>query len=282
MAANSDHVPNGFGLGHTGQLCHELELAGVELLASFGSNGTLVGGVTLMTNVGATLAADGAAAQFGQQVFDVLASGLRLSVSLRELGHGSNAQVAFSTLCSLLRKAVDDAAASPERVELVVDAESLVPRAAWRIRRKQLGDGPVHLLPSQSAMQAGRLVHERRQNEIFWSQLRQGCTRGNVRAAFAPAVYSQCSLLSAEIATGVLPATAIQVPPGTAWLPMRVDVSRFADDGGSLCEGTIEHVLCRCVEIGDELHDSVCWPTARMRHDAWLNRRLAIISDRFR
>ena len=92
---------------------------------------------------------------------------------------------------------------------------------------------------------------------------------------------SPCSLLSAETATGVLPGAAVQVPAGTAWLPMRIDLSRFADSGGCLQENAIERALCRSVEIGELLHDAVHWPTARMRHDAWLNRRLAIIVTGF-
>jgi len=281
MAVNSDHVPNGFGLGHTGQLCRELELAGVEILSSADSNGALAGGVTLSVNARPALVSDGAAAQFRQQAFDVLAGGLRLSVSVCELGESIDAAAAFSGICSILRKAMDDAGASPDRVEIVVDAEALAPQAASRARRELLGDGPIYLLPGQFAMHADNSCGERRQRGPVWPQLWQACTTGNVRTAFASAVYSQCSLLSAENATGVLPETAIQVPAGTAWLPMRIDISRFVNDGGSLHENKIEHALCRCVEIGDMLHDVVYWPTARMRHDAWLNRRLAIVLTGF-
>jgi hypothetical protein len=43
-----------------------------------------------------------------------------------------------------------------------------------------------------------------------------------------------------------------------------------------LCESSIENALRRCVAIGDALHDLIRWPTAQLRHDAWLNRRLAL------
>jgi len=281
MAVNSDHVPNGFGPGHTGQLCRELELAGVDLPSSVDSDGVPVSDVTLVVDARSSLASDVASAQLRQQVFDVLIKGLRLSASVCGLGEESDAHAAFSGVCKILRAATNDATASPDRVEIVVDAQVLAPQAAWRIRREQLGDGLIHLLPGQATMQAGESCHERRQHDLFWPQLWQVCTSRNVQTAFAPAVYSPCSLLSAEIATGILPDTAVQVPAGTAWLPMRMDISRFADAGGFLREGAVEHALCSCIDIGDLLHDSVDWPTARMRHDAWLNRRLAIILTGF-
>ena len=281
MAVNSDHVPNGLGLGHTGQLCRELELTGVELLSTLDGNGALASGVALQANARDTLASDGAAAQFRQQAFDILASGMGLSVSVCETGEGTDANAAFSSVCELLRSAAVDAAVSPDRVEMVADAEAIAPQTAWLLRRERLGDGPVHLLPGLSAMQPGRLRRDSGPHELFWPQLWQAHTTGNVQAAFAPAVHSPCSLLSAEAATGVLPGTAVQVPPGTAWLPMRMDLSRFADGGGHLRLNAIEHAVCRSVEIGELLHDTVNWPTARMRHDAWLNRRLAIIVTGF-
>lgn len=281
MAVNSDHVPNGLGPGHTGQLCRELELAGVELLSTLDSNGALASGVTLQANARETLASEGAAAQFRQQAFDILARGMRLSVSVCEVGEGTDANAAFSSVCDLLSSAMYDAAVPSDCVEMVIDADVMAPQIAWRLRCQRLGDGPLHLLPGRSAMQPCRSHRDAGPQALFWPQLWRAHATGNVQVALAPAVYSPCSLLSAETATGVLPGAAVQVPAGTAWLPMRIDLSRFADSGGCLQENAIERALCRSVEIGELLHDAVHWPTARMRHDAWLNRRLAIIVTGF-
>ena len=281
MAVDSDHVPNGIGPGLTGQLYRELELAGVEPLLTLDSDGALAGGVTLLADAGATQTSDSAAARFRQQAFDTLANGLSLSVSVHELGEGTDAHAAFSAICELLRLAMQDAGASPECIAVAVKAEALSPQAAWAVRSARLGGGPVHVLPGRAVMQPDSSQRERDQHDRFWSQLWHAHGTARIGVAYAPTVFAQCSLLSAEVADCVLPATAVQVPAGTAWLPMSLDVSRFTDERGSLRESAIEHALGRSIEIGDVLHDLVRWPTARMQHDAWLNRRLAIVLTGF-
>jgi hypothetical protein len=99
---------------------------------------------------------------------------------------------------------------------------------------------------------------------------------GQIRAAFAPLISSPCPLLSSEPALGILPPTGLQVPPGTAWIPMQVNITRFVSDCGDLSVLALCECLQRCVEYGESMHDVAVWPTAAMRHDAWLNRRLAI------
>jgi len=276
MAVNSDHVSNGFGSGHTEQLCRELELAGVESLLTLDSEGALATGVTLVADAGATQASDGAATRFRQQAVDALANGLPLSVSVCGLGEGTDVHAAFSRVCDLLGRAACDTGALPGCIELVIDAEALTPQLAWSVRSERAGDGPVHVLAGQFMRQAHKSFTERDRHDQFWLQLWLAHVAGTVRAAYAPHVHPQCSLLSAEPANCINPSTAVQVPAGTAWLPMRLNVLRFADDNGLLRESALEHTLCRCVEIGDALHDLVRWPTAQMRHDAWLNRRLAL------
>jgi hypothetical protein len=125
-------------------------------------------------------------------------------------------------------------------------------------------------------MRPDKTLLQRDRHKRFWLQLWHLRMTGMVRVACAPFVSAQCPLLSLELAQGVVPSAAIQASVGSAWLPMRVDVSRFADNSGSLHETALEETLCRAVEIGDELHGLIAWPTAQMRHDAWLNRRLAV------
>jgi hypothetical protein len=280
MAVNSDHVPKGFGPGHSGQLCRELELAGVKSLLTLDSDGALASGVTLLASARSIQASDAAATRLGRQAFDALARGRRLSVSVCQLGKGAGVRAAFAVVCRLLRLAMDRAGAPPGAVEIVVDADALSAQTIWELRRKWLGHGSVHLLPGSSLMRNRRNCRGRRQPP-FWAQFWQAYTSDHVCAAFSTRVFPQCSLLSTEVAQAVVPATAIQVPVDTAWLPIRLDLTHFAAADGSLREGAIEGALCRCVAIGDALHDLVRWPTARMRHDAWLNRRLAIVLTGF-
>ena len=58
---------------------------------------------------------------------------------------------------------------------------------------------------------------------------------------------------------------------------MRVDLARFSTSAGRLDEEALRHALQSCDDIGDAMHDVVQWSSPGERHDAWLNRRLAII-----
>ncbi len=276
MAVNSDHVPNGVGPGDAGQLCYELGLAGAESLLTFDSDGALTTGVALATDAVAMHPSGGAAARFRQQASDALARGLPLSVSVCGLGEGTDIHAAFSGVCDQLRFAMDDTGTSWKDIEVVVDADTVLPQRASAAHPMLAHAVPVYVLLSKAMMQAGSSQTERALHEQFWLQLWLARANRRVRAAFAPIVVPQCSLLSAEPAMCIQPLTALQVPEGTAWLPMRLNVARFANDSGILCESAIEKALRRCVDIGDALHDLIRWPTAKIRHDAWLNRRLAL------
>ncbi|MDH3350552.1 MAG: hypothetical protein OEM51_03315 [Gammaproteobacteria bacterium] len=240
------------------------------------SDGALASGMTLLVSASSIHESEASARRIARQAFDVLLRGRRLSVSVCNLGEGAAAHAALSAVCRLLRLAMDRAGTPPGSIELVVGADVLPAQTIWVLRRQWLGIGPVHFLPGTALMPSGRTCGGSRQAH-FWPQLWQASAHGPVRAAFSTRVFPQCSLLSTEAATAIVPDMAIQVPVETAWVPMCLDISRFAADDGSLRESAVEHALCRCVEIGDALHDLTRWPTAKMRHDAWLNRRLAII-----
>jgi hypothetical protein len=113
-------------------------------------------------------------------------------------------------------------------------------------------------------------------SDQYWTDLQNRSSNGNVHTAFADAVVPQCPLLSAEAATVVLPALGLQVPRGSAWVAMRVELTRFLAASGTLNENTLQRSLETCVDVGEELHDVLSWPTPDLRHDAWLNRRLGI------
>ena len=274
MAVDSDHTPFVNDSGRVGRLCRELEIAGIEAVLSVNHDGALASGVSLSVDATATCESASAAAQVRDQAFDVLVSGLPLSVSMSRLG--PDAVDVFSAICELLRSAAQDAGAAPGSVEITIEAKSLSPQAAWLTRCRHLNEGPLYVLPDCSLMRPDKTLLQRDRHKRFWMQLWHLRMTGMVRVACAPFVAAQCPLLSLELAQGVVPSVAIQASVGSAWVPMRVDISRFTDDSGSLHETALEEALCRAVEIGDELHGLVAWPTAQMRHDAWLNRRLAV------
>ena len=277
MVVDSDHLPDIIQPGRAAQLCRELELAGVDVVSPVNSDGVLTSGVALRIDAWAVQDSGAAAAHLREQAFDALANGLPLSVTVSGLTADPGSVEIYSNLCEQLRLVRDNTAASSMVMEVAIDSESFSPHVAWLMRRKQLGFGPLFLLPAVAQMQPARSHKQRRHHDRFWLQLWNLRTTGMLRAAFAPLVRSQCPLLSAEMARAVAPATSIQVPAGSAWVSMRLDVSRFADDDGSIHEGLLEQTLRRSVEIGDELHGLMTWPSAQMAHDAWLNRRLAIM-----
>jgi len=274
MAVDSDHTPFVYDSGRVGRLCRELELAGVEVALSVNRDGALASGVSLSVDAAAIRESASAAAQLRDQAFDILASGLPLSVSMSRLG--PEAGDVFSAMCELLRITAVDAGAPPASVEITIEAEPLSPQAAWLTRCRHLNKGPLYVLPDCSVMRPDHTLLQRDRHERFWLQLWHLRMTGMLRVACAPFISTQCPLLSLELAQCVIPSVAIQASVGSAWVPMRLDVSRFANNSGSLRESALEEALCRAVAIGDELHGLIAWPTAQMRHDAWLNRRLAI------
>ena len=245
MAVDRDQLPEGIGrdVGATGQLCRELVLAGFTPLLTPDSDGILAGGVTLPAPPVAT-------EQFRRQVLAVLIRGLPLSVSLGPAaGHEG--------VVEALQRAAADAAVPASRIEIVIRAEPAI----------------VH-----EYLDTGFVVHCQCRNldHEAWQHLWELRTNSLFHIDYAADVLPVIPLLSVERATGVLPAIGIQVPAGTAWLPARFDLSRFANDRGVVEENLLEDALRRGVEILDRMFGHLRWPTPQMRHDAWLNRRLAI------
>ena len=281
MAVDRNHVPDIMDLDSAGRLCRELQLAGVEPLLTTTSDGYRTTGVGLMIDAGAVQKSEAAAAQFRRQAFDALVQGLPLSVAITNPGGVAESAGRFRKLCEILQMMVKDAGALPTSVELLIEAGSMSPQAAWLIRSELLGEGILHIIAPRSLMRPGDTDIEKKCHDRFWLQLWQQRRRGLLRVLCAPFVLPQCPLLSVEPATAVVPVVALQAPPGSAWIPLQVNLSRFADDKGVLREAALEQALHRCVEIGELLHDRAAWPTAQMRHDGWLNRRLAVILSGF-
>lgn len=281
MAVDPNHVPDIIDPDRAGRLCRELQLAGVEALLTATSDGRRTTGVALTVDAGVVQKSVAAAAQFSRQAFDSLAQGLPLSITVTNPGGIAEAVGRFRNLCEILRTTMNDAGAVPASVELLIEAGSMSPQTAWLARRELLGEGVLHMLAPRSLLRPDDMAIEKSHHDRFWLEFWRLRRNSLVRVLCAPFVLPQCPLLSIEPATDVLPSVSLQTPRGSAWIPLQLDLSRFADDKGVLREAALERALCRCIEAGDLLHDFACWPTAQMRHDSWLNRRLAIILSGF-
>jgi len=213
----------------------------------------------------------GAKEQARQQVFDILAQQLDLSVSLHTASDSSRADAALSAACEILADAARDAGVKPGRLQVVIDNPSISPERAATIRREQLGEGLVYIVASDAALRADRA----RGGRDFWRELWEARNGTALRIAYASPVRASSLLLRSEPATAVLPRTHIEVPAGTAWVQFRVSLADFLN-GGRFCTSSFEQALRNCVGQGERIHDEARWATPQMRDDAWLNRRLAV------
>jgi hypothetical protein len=82
--------------------------------------------------------------------------------------------------------------------------------------------------------------------------------------------------LPAEPANDFSPQVCMQIPSHSAWIPLQVNLSDFADDDGCLSMSQLESALVAAVDDGDRLHDQTDWDEPLVEYDSWLNRRLAI------
>lgn len=96
------------------------------------------------------------------------------------------------------------------------------------------------------------------------------------RRAFRAGVRSRCPLLAAEIADTVVDGLGVVAPANTAWLPLTIDVARFARPNGDVDGDALDAALDACIELGDRLIDRVDWLCPAQAEDARVNRRLAI------
>jgi hypothetical protein len=111
---------------------------------------------------------------------------------------------------------------------------------------------------------------------LIWQRLWELRDLAPVGAMLPAAVTSPCPLLPDEAADSLLVATLTQVPGGSAWVPLEVDLMRYARADGEIRVGQLDVALRVAVETGEAVHDVCDWPDAGQRYDSRLNRRLSV------
>lgn len=221
------------------------------------------------TQSGATLAADArlladspaAARHFVQQSLDILVTGRPLGVNVMPLCERDGG---LAIVASLLRDAATEAGADPARIGLTIGPGGPALREAWRARARHLGPGPLFIATGQAT---------------DWQALWDLRNEPHLRVAAATEVTSACRLLACEPATVVVPGLQVQAPVASAWVGRRIWLPDFIAADGHVDEAGLLRAAERAVDSGDEAFADARWPTSRMRHDAWLNRRLAVELD---
>ena len=151
------------------------------------------------------------------------------------------------------------------------------PPQVHRLYRQLQLAGVEPVLSDQAPAETYLLVGDGDNGDRYWAELWKFSAVKKVHTAFGGLVIPQCPLLSAERALAIVSPVGLQVPEESAWVTMRIDLARFAPPNGVINERALQQSLETCVDVGEKLHDVLCWPTPDMRHDAWLNRRLAIV-----
>jgi hypothetical protein len=111
---------------------------------------------------------------------------------------------------------------------------------------------------------------------LVWQRLWELRDLAPIGAVMPAVVSSPCPLLPNEVANATLVATLTQVPSGTAWVSVDIDLMRYARADGSLQLAALESALRSAVELGERRHVETRWRDAEQSEDSRINRRLAV------
>ncbi len=187
-------------------------------------------------------------------------------LTIRILGlDGPEPPQAFGRVCECIARAIAASGAEPASITLAVDAHDILPAEAWSLRLDSLGRGPLYFIGTEARLESDDVLRR------LWALRAERM----IGAAFWPLVSSPTPLLDNEVAADLVPAPALQAPAGTAWVWVRVDVSSCIEDGAPR-NARLDTALQHALAAADAAHARCRWPTAAARHDAWLNRRVAV------
>ena len=184
---------------------------------------------------------------FLRGVAEPVQDGVPVTLSLKDLGPDESAIEALESLCSVIRQFFGGDKTLLSRIGLSLRSHQIPLQAYLLISRTLLGSGPRYVVLDSLQMKHHENSRVQEETEKNWSFL-----------------WRQ-------------PAYGLQVPTGSAWLPIRVHLPRFADDKGQVSWPLLQSALESCIDFGDQLLDVLSWTTACQRSDAMLNRRLAIM-----
>ncbi|HEX7061954.1 MAG TPA: hypothetical protein VF200_08270 [Woeseiaceae bacterium] len=271
-------APSARGDAHDGavqELTRELRAAGVEPHVIATRVGCTAGGVTLRIALGEMIAHGDDA--LWQRILSPLREGVPVTLGLTALGAGDAAIGALEAFLNELRARLAAGQLAARGIGISL-ASHVVPLEAYRLLSSVLlGEGPRYVLLDGLQMRPSDDLRALRAAEHNWRFLWR-CRGGRLPLvpAYAASVTTRCPLLADEAATTVLPVLGLQVPPGSAWLPLGVRLTDFSDGGGHLQWERLAGALAAAVELGEELLDRLCWPAPGLAQDAADNRRLAI------
>lgn len=206
-------------------------------------------------------------------VYAALRAGIPVTVTIVDPGaRAASGGLAYfrAKFCDFL----DAASVDRDLLGLCLSAAE-IPSSTFRANiRPSLGDGPRYLMLQPGS---GRECQSAAELGAVWRLLQQAETNGpRFWPVFPAGVRSRCPLLSGECSSVVLPEIGLVAPAASAWLPIDLDICRFADADGNVCHRRLDLALDACVHLGDRLIDRLSWFDDGQRCDARRNRRLAV------
>lgn len=111
---------------------------------------------------------------------------------------------------------------------------------------------------------------------LVWRRLWEIRDLAPITAVLPAVVTSPCALLPDEVADATLVASLTQVPAGSAWALVELDLLNYARADGTLRTELLDAALRNCVAEGERRHDETRWTDHRQNLDSWLNRRLSV------
>ena len=256
-------------------LARQLRLLGVEPKIRVFPWGTSAGGIALRVKVRKLITLQDRLHGWLREIRGILESGVRLTLSLDDLGLDDKSIDCLQQFCNEVQAALREDGMPKQQLGLCVAASDIALPAFQVISSAVLGCGPRYVAMNSEYMDAAATSGDMATD---WSALfNRRAGPAPLWPVYAAGVRTRCPLLNNEATNALLPGAGIAVPAGTAWLPMELDVSRFADASGILNREALAKALNACVVLGDRLFGLLSWPEQRQQSDARLNRRLAVL-----
>ncbi len=243
-----------------------------------GGTGITAGGAEIQVWPRQTLRSDTATEHFLRRLAGLIYDDVPVTLSLKELGPDDCGIDVLERFCLSIRRFLGADRALLSQVGLSLHSHQIPMQAYLLVSRTLLGSGPRYVILDSLQMKHHKDSRVQEVTEKNWSFLwRQRDFENRMLPAYGAGVRTGCPLLGDEAAEALLPLHGIQVPAGSAWLPIGVNLPHFADDKGQIDWPLLQSALESCIDLGDQLLDVINWPTACQRSDALLNRRLAIV-----
>ena len=275
--ASGHHTP-GSATDMANGLVAELREHGLLTSLIEGSAGITAGGADLQVWPRELERSETATEHLMRRLGAFVHDGLPVTLSIRELGPDDAAIELLEKLCLSIRRYLGADKALLSRIGLSLHSHQVPLQAYLLISRTLLGDGPRYVIMDSLQMQYHKQSRVQEETERNWLFLwRQRGLHNAVMPAYGAGVRTGCPLLGDEASEAVLPKYGVQVPAGSAWLPIALHLPAFADSAGQITWPELHAALEACVDLGDQLLDVLSWVAPCQRSDAWLNRRLAIV-----